>query len=178
MGKFGWSRGKHADRQSLVSASLPSLHLPELDNSLDKYRRKNHVCETDSSNPAGPSQDGAAAVKKPSTPKLDPYWQSTIGQQLLEAGKKLRFSSAETLLSEADRSTPQWQEQVADYLNRLAVWTPDQENSEADYYHDTCIVLTALIELAPPGPLNDNAFQRSGNPILSLEVALERVLNR
>jgi hypothetical protein len=49
------------------SASLPSLHFPELENSLEKYRQRNHACETDSSGPASPSQGGAAAVKKAST---------------------------------------------------------------------------------------------------------------
>jgi hypothetical protein len=108
-------------------------------------------------------------------------------------------------------------------LNMVDAWTADQENSEADYYHEKCIVFTALIELVPPGSLNDklladyidfisnsslyqqspaewflepralldrfqantsmrakvlDAYQRSGNPILSLEVALERTLGR
>ena len=142
---------------------------------------------------------------------------------MLEAGKKLRFSPTGALLSEADRSTPQWQQQVTDYVNQIAGWTADQETSEADYYHEKCIVLMALIELVPPGALNDklvadcvdfmgnsnlfqqspaewfvepralldrlqpnttvrarvlDAFQRSASPVLSLEVALERVLAR
>ena len=207
-----------------VSASLPSLNIPELQTSLEKYRQKNHACETDASvTPSGPSKIPAPDAKKPSTPKLDLYWQSPAAQQLLAAGKKLRFSATDTLLSEADRSTPEWQQQVTDYLTQLDRWTADQENSEADYYHEKCLVLTALIELVPPGSLNDklladyvdfignsnlyrqspaewflepltlldrlepnkivhakilDAYQRSGNPVLSLEVALERVLDR
>jgi hypothetical protein len=206
------------------SASLPSLNIPELQTSLEKYRQKNHACETDASvTPSGPSKIPAPDAKKPSTPKLDLYWQSPAAQQLLAAGKKLRFSATDTLLSEADRSTPEWQQQVTDYLTQLDRWTADQENSEADYYHEKCLVLTPLIELVPPGSLNDklladyvdfignsnlyrqspvewfleprtlldrlepnkivhakilDAYQRSGNPVLSLEVALERVLDR
>jgi hypothetical protein len=193
------------------SASLASLDRPELQSSIEKYRSKNHACETDSS------------PKKPSTPKLDSYWQSPISKQLLEAGKKLRFSPSDTLLTEADRSRPEWQQQVADYLNYLDGWGADQENSETDYYHEKSTVLMALIELVPAGPLNDKlladyvdfvsnsnlyrqspaewfvepqmllerlqanrivhakileAYQGSGNPVLSLEVALERVLDR
>jgi hypothetical protein len=200
------------------SASLPalnSLSFPEMQGSLEKFRQKNHGCQADTAD--------APTAKKPSTPKLDPYWQSAISQQLLDAGKKLRFTPTGTLLSESDRSTLQWQQQVAEYLNQLAGWTPDQENSEADYYHEKCAALTALIELVPPGPLNDkvladyvdfvgnsnlyqqnpaewfqepqglldrllpnipthakilDAYQRSGNPVLTLEVALERQLDR
>ena len=204
------------------SASLPSLTFPELQSSLEKYQQRNHACETDTvSAPSPPSKIGAQAAKKPSTPKLDSYWQSPAAQQLLEAGKKLRYSPTGAMLTETERSTPEWQQQVADYLNQLAGWTPDQESSEADYYHEKCLVLTALIELVPSGSLNEklvadyvgfignsslfqqspaewfveprslldrletnkivhakilDAFQRSGNPVLSLEVALERVL--
>jgi hypothetical protein len=210
------------------AASLPglgALTLIELHSSLDKYRQKYHACEGDASSaPPDASKKAAPATKNPSTPKLDPYWQSGASQQLLASGKKLRYSSPNnTPLSDADRSTPEWQQQATDYLNLLDGWTPDQETSEPDYYHEKCTVLTALIELSAPGPLNDklvadyvdfisssgmyrqspaewylepqtllerfqanaamratilDAYQRSGNPILSLEVALERNLGR
>jgi len=206
------------------SASLPalnSLSVAEMQTSLEKYRQKSHGCATDASQ-ADASKNPAPPANKPSTPKLDLYWQSAASQQLLKPGRSLRFSPNNTLLSDADRSTPEWQQQVTDYLNLIAGWTADQENSEADYYHEKCIVLTALIELVPPGPLNDkllaeyvdfignsnmyqqspaewfleprtlldrfqatamrarilDAYQRSGNPVLSLEVALEKTFNR
>jgi hypothetical protein len=108
---------------------------------------------------------------------------------------------------------------VNDYLNQITDWTADQESSESDYFHEKCTVLTALIELVPPGSENDrivadyvafistsnvyrespaewylephtllerfrpatpmrkallDAYQQSGNPILTLEVTLER----
>jgi hypothetical protein len=203
---------------------LNALSLPELQTSLEKYRQKSHGCEGDaSSTPADASKNAAPSTKKATTPKLDPYWQSSASQQFLAPGRKLRFDKNNMPLSDADRSTPEWQQQVTDYLNLLDGWTADQENSEADYYHEKCIVLTALIELAPPGPLNDkllvdyvdfignsnlyqqspaewflepqalldrfqpstamrakilDAYQRPGNPVLSLEVALERTLGR
>jgi hypothetical protein len=198
------------------SASLPaldSLKVPEMQGSLEKYRQKNHVCQGDVITPP---------AKKPATPKLDSYWQSAASKRLLEYGRNLRYSSG-TALTDADRTTPVWQQQVADYLNEMSLWSADQENSDADYYHEKCTVLTALIELVPPGSLTDklladyvdfvgnsnmyrqspaewfseprslldrvqtmpavrakvlDAYERSGNPVLSLEVALERKLGR
>jgi hypothetical protein len=189
--------------------TLSALHAPEIENSLEKYRQKSHGCEA----------DAPVAKNTNETPKLDSYWKSTSSQKLLQPGRKLRYDKNNLPLSEADRSTPEWQEQVADYLNQIADWTPDQEGSEADYYHEKCTVLTALIELVPPGAQDDgiiasyvdfisnsdlyqqspaewylephtlldrfqpgtamrqkllDAFQRSGNPVLSLEVAFER----
>lgn len=88
-------------------------------------------------------------------PKLDRYWQSANGKQILEAGKKLRFTSSGADLSLADRTTPDWQQQLADYLNLIADWTADQEPSNSDYYHERCIVYTALLDLVPSGPQSD-----------------------
>lgn len=197
------------------SASLPTfnaLSIPELQPSLEKFRQRGHLCEGD-----------PGTAKTPSTPKLDSYWQSGASQQLLKLGKNLRNAPNGTPLTDADRATPAWQQQVNDFLNQIAGWSADQENSSADYYHEKCIVFLALIELVPPGPQNDklvadyvdfvgnsklyqespvewfqepralldrfqpgtvmrgkilDAYDRSGNPILNLEVALERTFSR
>ncbi len=196
------------------AASLPALfaiNTPGIQPSLEKYQLKNHACDTD----AAPSS--SASSKKPSTPKLDPYWQSAASQQLLEAGRKLRASSSIQQSSEADR--PEWQQQLADYLNLIAGWTQDVAESDAVFYHEKCIVYTALLDLVPPGPQSDKivaeyidfignsdlyqkspaewylephtvlarshsisaqratleAYRNSGNPVLALEVAIQKV---
>jgi len=201
------------DRSFAASlAALSGLGLPEIQASLEKYRQKSHGCESDT-----PTNQ-----KKASTPKLVLYWQSTNSQQLLAAGQKLRFNSNKQLLTDADRSTTEWQQQLADYLNLIAGWTSDQESSDEVYYHEKCIVYTALLELVPSGSQNDKiladyvdfisgsglyqespaewfveprmlldrfqssqaqrskvlaAYQNSGNPVLTLEVALEKTLS-
>ena len=216
----GLLENMQADDRS-YAASLPALAalgMPEIQASIEKYRQKSHGCEGDARAPSG-SQPETQPQTKPSTPKLELYWQSSNTQRILQAGRKLRFSSNTQLLTEAERSTDEWQQQLADYLNLIAGWPPDQEGSEAVYYHEKCAVYTALIELVPAGPQNDKivaefvdfignsglyqespaewfleartvldrsltntalhgkvlqAYQRSGNPVLSLEVALER----
>ncbi len=134
--------------------SLPALSVlstPGIQAPFEKYRQKSHGCQTD----AAPGSSNQQAAKKPATPKLDPYWQSTNAQQLLQAGTKLRYASNTQPLSDADRATAGWQQQLADYLNLIAGWTQDQEESEADYYHEKCIVYTGLLDLVPPGPQQD-----------------------
>ena len=164
----------------------------------EKYRPKGHACET--------------------APKLERYWQSAAAKQLLEAGKKLRYGTGGRTLSDADRATPEWQQQLADYLNLIADWTADQEPSDAIYYHEKCLVYISLLDVVPAGSLREqiladfadfvsnsglyqkspaewfvgphmlldrsqndpalhakvlDAYQRSGNPVLVLAVALE-----
>ena len=150
-----------ADDRSLSAAlpALSSMSLPEVQSSLEKYRQKSHGCEGDSAgSPDNSKSSGAAAApsQKPRTPKLDSYWQSPNSQQLVQPGKKLRFDKNGSPLSEADRSTPDYQQQVSDYLNQLGGWAADQENSESDFYHEKCTVLMALIELVPQGPESDS----------------------
>jgi hypothetical protein len=208
------------------AASLPALSAlstPGIQSALEKYRQKSHGCTTDGApSAATPSPPNQQQGKKTTTPKLEPYWQSATSKQLLEAGMKLRFVSANQLSTEADRATPEWQQQLADYLNLIAEWAQDQAESDAVYYHEKCLVYTALLDLVPSGPQSDKiladyvdflsnsglyqqspaewfvephtlldrsqnnapqhvkvleAFQGSGNPVLALEVALEKTFS-
>ncbi len=211
------------DRLFAASLSaLAALNTPGLQGPLEKYRQKSHGCETDAAPQSRSSPAPQPKARKASTPQLDRYWQSVTSQQLLQAGKKLRFASDSQLRSDADRAAPEWQQQLADYLNLIADWTPDQEQSDAVYYHEKCLVYTGLLDLVPPGPQSDRilaeyvdfignsglyqqspaewfvephsvldrsqsypsrhskvleAFQGSGNPVLALEVALEKTFN-
>jgi hypothetical protein len=201
-------------------SGLSSLSTPGTQLALQKYRQKNHGCDNDAAPaPAASSSAPPDPPAKPSTPKLDPYWQSSTAKQLLQAGKKLRYASNTQLLSDADRATPEWQQRLADYLNLIADWTPDPQESDAAYYHERCLVYTSLLDLVAPGPQNDKilaeyvdfignsgiyqqspvewfvepytlldrsqnnsaqhskvleAYRNSGNPVLALEVALEK----
>ncbi|MGB6945633.1 MAG: hypothetical protein WBE37_24760 [Bryobacteraceae bacterium] len=201
--------------------SLPavmSLGVPQIQAQITKFQQRNHSCEvTDAIGPSSP--DASAPAVKPSPPKLDRYWQSGTAKQLLQAGQKLRFKSSNQLLSDADRATPEWQQQLSDYLNLIADWTQDEQESDAVYYHEKCIVFTALLDLVDSGSQSDTiladyvdfignsglyqqspaewfvephtvldrslpnaalhlrilkAYQDSGNPVLALEVALEK----
>ncbi|MBZ5607215.1 MAG: hypothetical protein LAP38_03085 [Acidobacteriia bacterium] len=181
---------------------------------LRSMESKTHGCKDDAVQARG-SNDAK-------TPKLERYWQSAESKQILEDGRKLRFAPQGTLLTDADRSAPEWQQQLADYQSALAAWSASSEKSEGDYYNEKCLAYIALVELIPPGPQRDrtlgffldfvtssglqqqspvewyfqaksmlerarssnngdpasvlDAFERSGNPVLSLEVALEKAL--
>ena len=205
------------DDRSFASSlpALSALSTPGIQSALEKYRQKSHGCTTDADPPSTGQQQG----KKPTTPKLESYWQSPTAKQLLENGKKLRFASSSQLLTEADRATPEWQQQLSDYLNLIAEWSQGQGESDAAFYHEKCLVYTSLLDLVSAGPQGDKiladyvdfisnsglyqqspaewfvephmlldrsqsnaaqhlkvleAYQGSGNPVLTLEVALEK----
>ncbi|HWY46749.1 MAG TPA: hypothetical protein VNX70_05170 [Bryobacteraceae bacterium] len=156
----GLLEGVQADERSFSAslADLSQIVTPEMQASFDKYRQKTTVCKDDVGSsvlingPAEPPKTG-------STPKIERYWQSSEAQRLLQDANKLRFGPDGKPLSDAERSTPEWQQQLADFLSELADWTPTQEKSEADFYHQKCVVFAALMELIPPGEQRDKMLQ-------------------
>jgi hypothetical protein len=135
---------------------------PALHASLEKYSKKSSGCRDDAATPAGVSvalaNGGPQPVGTGSTPKIERYWDSVATHILLEGAKKLRFGTEGKVLSDADRASQEWQQQLADYLRQLGEWGPGQEKSEADYYHQKCVVYEALVELIPPGPERDTVL--------------------
>ncbi len=126
------------------SASLNEVSgaiAPEMSASFKKYVEKNQsaACED-------------ATVEQ--------YWKSEAAQRLMVGARKLRFGHpAIKVLSDAERGTPEWRQQLADFEKDLNEWTPVSETSETDYYQEKSIVFEALVELIPPGPDRDNALQ-------------------
>ena len=199
---------------------------PDMQASFAKYLDKNLGGKRCEENVKATARfGGTEGAKTEPTPKTGSYWQSDTAQRLLAGARKLRFGNeAAKPLSDAERSEAAWQTQLADYEKELAAWEPASEKSEADFYHQKCIVYEALVELIPPGPERDKAlaafigfivglnlqtqnpvewfypahamlsrvrnsnngepakvlaaFEASGNPVLILYAALERLFER
>jgi hypothetical protein len=129
---------------------------PEIQAFIDK--NSGAGCPDDAVPARAVATGGPQASPTGSTPKLDRYWQSAEAQKLFQDGLKLRFDSSSQLLSDSDRASPEWRQQLADYLSQLADWGPSQEKSEADYFHQKCQVFENLIDLIPPGSDRDGAL--------------------
>src|SRR6202162_1542926 len=156
----GLLEGVQADDRSFSAslADLSQLVTQEMQGSFEKYRQKGTACKDDLGTSVLINGD-AQPPKTGSTPKIERYWQSPEAQRLLMDANNLRFGSDGKPLSDADRSTREWQQQLTDFLSELADWTPTQEKSEADFYHQKCVVFAALIELIPPGAQRDKTLQ-------------------
>ena len=99
-----------------------------------------------------------------------PYWQSAPAKRLLSAIKHLRFGDGSRALSDEQKRTVEWQNEVRQFLADLANWSPQDEPSAADYFHERAILYTGLMDLIPDGPLRDSVVQScvafmSQNPI-------------
>ena len=134
-----------ADERSYSAAlsAVSSESGPKMQASLEKYKRQGLSCQDDA---------GGA------TPKLERFWRTPKAKTLLEDGLKLRLAPDGHLFTEADRSTPEWQARLTDYLGDLEDWTPGQELSDTVYYHQKCLVFEALAELIPAGPQREKVL--------------------
>jgi hypothetical protein len=143
---------------SAAVADISREIVPEMEASFEKFRQRSARCTDDSATSvtlelkAGPAPAG-------STPHVQRYWESAEAKRVLEGAKKLRDHPGGNLLSDAERSTREWQQQITDYLNELAAWVPSQEKSEADYFHQKCVVYQALLQMIPPGPRRDQILE-------------------
>ena len=88
--------------------------------------------------------DEATPAKTEGVVKADPYFQSPDSRQL---GAGLRQLGA------ADRSAPDWQSRLADFLRDYSAWQPSGD--EMDVFHQRATVLRALLGAIPPGEDRD-----------------------
>ncbi|HEX6897066.1 MAG TPA: hypothetical protein VF146_17430 [Bryobacteraceae bacterium] len=130
---------------------------PGMDSIVSAVRQRGAGCKGDGGTAS--SSVNAQPRKAESTPRVEPYWQSPEAKRMMDDGKKLRYGDAGRVLTEADRSTPEWQQQLTDYLTALAGWAASAEKSEADYYNEKCTVYIALVELIPPGSQRDKMLE-------------------
>src|ERR1039457_5695543 len=91
-----------------------------------------------------PSKLDVAAV-------IHPYWGTPIAKTLLANYKGLRFGSGLQPLKAAERDAPEWRARYTQFVADLRSWAPNQEPSEADYFHQKCVLLRGLIDIAPAG---------------------------
>jgi hypothetical protein len=109
--------------------------------------------------PGDVNVSGEAKDQDAGKPKVEQYWQTDAAKRVFEACLKLRFRPNGRLLEDAERATPEWGRELTDFLASLDEWRPQDEASEADYYHQRTIVYEALVELTPAGPLRDKLLQ-------------------
>jgi hypothetical protein len=105
-------------------------------------------------------QRGLSGTRCPDdSAKVETYWQSGDAKRIFEGAIKLRMRPSGTMLSAAERSKPEWNLQLTDFLKDLGNWSASQESSDAAYFHEKCAVYEALLDLTPPGAQRDKTIE-------------------
>ena len=144
-----------ADDRSF-SATLSTLQAeiaPEMSAAFDKYAQRGSRgprCK-DSVPFTAKLALGTEPAKTEGVAKVERYWESDPAKRIFQQAQRLRFSPAGSMLSNADRSTEDWNRQLTDFLKDLADWNSSQEKSDADFYHEKCLVYESLLDLVPAG---------------------------
>jgi hypothetical protein len=116
------------------------------------------------------SEEESRSAKIGIRAKIVPYWQSAQSKRLLSVIRHLRFGETSRALSEEQKHSVGWQNEVRQFLADLANWNPEDELSAADYFNERAILYRSLIDLIPEGALRDGVVQScmsflSQNPI-------------
>lgn len=106
------------------------------------------------------SADDIKPVRVAGSVKAHTHWQSHKASVLLTRIKKLRFGSGKAPLTAAERETLDWQTEMDEFLKDMADWTKEDEQSAEDYFHQKCLLLKALIELAPKKGTRENLISK------------------
>jgi hypothetical protein len=157
---YGLLESMQPDGRSFSAAldDIKSEIVPGAEGSFEKFKQSSKGCPDDA-RPGVTLDLSQGPVHSGKTPEVEHYWESSQAKQLLEGIQKLRFTSDGKLIPEAARASQEWQDKLTDFLSQLADWTSSQEKSEADYYHEKCVVYEALVELIPPGAQRDKTLQ-------------------
>src|SRR5260370_11749815 len=90
------------------------------------------------------TEDETKPVSRKSGFKADPYFNSEDSKRLGEALQNLRYAPGVGPRTDAERSTGEWRNMLADFLRDFASWrTP---GSDADIFHQKATVLRALFQ--------------------------------
>ena len=137
---------------SATVAALQSEITPEMSAAFDKYLQRGVAgtrCKDSLQFTAKLAQQEAGPAKTEGLAKVERYWESDQAKRIFRQAQKLRFSASGSMLTNADRSTQDWNRQLTDFLKDLADWSASQEKSEADFYHEKCLVYESLVDLVP-----------------------------
>lgn len=96
-------------------------------------------------NPVRPDETKPETVESRSSQYA--YWRSTKAAKLLSQAKSLRFGTAKSELTSEERSSQEWQTRLFEFLHEMDQWNPEDEETEADYFHQKSVLFNGLIGL-------------------------------
>ncbi len=104
------------------------------------------------------------------------YWEKPATKQLWENYKKFSLGSKEQQarrqpgagtrritnpLTVEERSTPEWEAELRAFLDKLEEWKSKPYEREIDFFHQLSLLYLALLDIVPPGPLQDRVIEDS-----------------
>ena len=101
------------------------------------------------------AEDEIKPLKREGTALNEAYWTSAKSKSILLRMKKLRFSGPGKEFTPAEKESAGWQSQLSELLKELASWSPEDEKSEEDYFHQKSVIYYALFKSIPAGAQYD-----------------------
>jgi len=101
---------------------------------------------------AGPASSPAAAQYNGEL-----LWQNPQAQSIQKMASDLRIQNSR-VLTDADRSDPQWRMSFTSYMDAVSAWQPGEGESDAVFFHEKTSAWMAAAELAPAADSREYAL--------------------
>jgi hypothetical protein len=77
------------------------------------------------------------------------YYPDTNEESRLRKYKKLRFADSGGEISEDQKESDEWKIPFLEFLNDIVAWSPNDNLSDIDYFHQKCTFFLAILEIVP-----------------------------
>jgi hypothetical protein len=76
------------------------------------------------------------------------YWQTADSKKILQQIKHLRFGSGNVPLTDSNKESSEWKEELRHFLKNIENWRKSSNEAEADYFHQKSIVFLSLLDVS------------------------------
>jgi len=91
------------------------------------------------------------------------FWESTRSKDLLNGLRRLRFRSDGQPRTDDEKASPEWHQQLTEFLTDLETWSVADEKSEVDYFHEKAVTYRVLSDLLPAGLMRDRIWRNNAS---------------
>ena len=97
------------------------------------------------------------------SPQTIAFWESSRSKDILNRLRRLRFRSDGKARTDDEKTSPEWQQQLSDFLTDLDTWSVADEKSDVDYFHEKAITYRVLSDILPSGLMRDRIWRNNAS---------------
>ena len=91
------------------------------------------------------------------------FWESTKSKDILNRLRRLRFRPNGQPRTDNEKDSPEWNQQLTEFLTDLESWSAADEKSDVDYFHEKAVTFRVLSDVLPAGLARDQIWRNNAS---------------